>query len=157
MSSTQGHSESLMFRFLTPGAPFRWPPTVNGCGSGQRPAYISLTMTGFFRSAGLPSRRSRSSFPTASSGWPTAAKSGVARFPRRSGSSCASSRTRFSALQPPRTASMRVQSAASIPFPSRSFRCTALYLDNVPVVPGADYSGRRILDSDIALAEGITL
>ena len=34
---------------------------------------------------------------------------------------------------------------------------TALYLDNVPVVPGADYSGRRILDSDIALAEGITL
>ena len=34
---------------------------------------------------------------------------------------------------------------------------TAIYLDNALVVPGSDYSGRRILASDIALAEGITL
>ncbi len=34
---------------------------------------------------------------------------------------------------------------------------TALYLDNVLVSPGKEYSGRKILDKDIALTEGIRL
>ena len=34
---------------------------------------------------------------------------------------------------------------------------TGLYLDNVPVVPGMEYSGRRILSSDMALTGRITL
>ena len=45
------------------------------------------------------------------------------------------------------------------PLPSHPDRIviTALYLDNVLVVPGTEYSSRRILDSDIALTERITL
>ena len=34
---------------------------------------------------------------------------------------------------------------------------TALYIDNVLVSPGTEYSGRRILNSDIALVDSITL
>ena len=49
------------------------------------------------------------------------------------------------------------KSAAPLPSHPDRIVITALYLDNVLVVPGTDYSGRRILDSDIALAEEITL
>lgn len=46
-----------------------------------------------------------------------------------------------------------------VPMSSRPDRIviTALYLDNVLVCPGAEYSGRRILSSDISLTDGITL
>ena len=48
---------------------------------------------------------------------------------------------------------------SATPLPSHSGRIviTALYLDNILVAPDTDYSGRRILDSDIALTTGITL
>ncbi len=49
------------------------------------------------------------------------------------------------------------KSAAPLPSHPDRIVITALYLDNVLVVPDNEYSGRRILDSDIALTERITL
>ena len=50
-------------------------------------------------------------------------------------------------------------SALAAPVEARPDRIviTALYLDNVLVTPGREYSGRVILDGDIALADGVTL